>query len=557
MQTASRSLMAGYVPQDLPLEWLLDEGNLRLRIPAGQKPLRFSIWIPSGIHRDDRDPIGSTTDNQVFTPPSMMDPATDLTSSIMGGPARWPEVITTEAVIGADVGPFAVDILMAPETNPWLALTRFTGLDFFADGRIAVCSWDGDVWIVTPRQENQRQLLDWRRIATGLFQPLGLRIINDKIHLICRDQLTVLHDLNGNGEIDYYECFNNDHQVTEHFHEFAMGLQTDKAGNFYYAKSGCHGKPAVVPHHGTLLKVTRDGSRTQILANGFRAANGVCLSPDGSFLVSDQEGYWNPKNRINWVTLSESGEPKFYGNMLGYHHIADESDAAMEPPLCWITNDFDRSPAELLWVDSHLWGPLQGALLSLSYGYGKMFLVPFENVNGVTQGGMVELPLPTFPTGIMRGRFHPGDGQLYVCGMFAWAGNATHPGGLYRVRYTNQPLGLPVELKAFSWGVEITFSEPVDPESVDDLQNYSVQAWDLQRTASYGSQHINQRFWPVQATRLSSSGKTLRLKIPSIAPTWGMEVVYRLRSADGRILQGKIHNSIYQLRDNPSFESLH
>jgi hypothetical protein len=37
----------------------------------------------------------------------------------------------------------------------------------------------------------------------------------------------------------------------------------------------------------------------------------------------------------------------------------------MEPPLCWITNAFDRSPAELLWVESDRWGPLQGALLNL------------------------------------------------------------------------------------------------------------------------------------------------------------------------------------------------
>ena len=45
------------------------------------------------------------------------------------------------------------------------------------------------------------------------------------IHVACRDQIARLHDLNGDLEIDWIECFNNDHQVTEHFHEFAMGLQ--------------------------------------------------------------------------------------------------------------------------------------------------------------------------------------------------------------------------------------------------------------------------------------------------------------------------------------------
>ena len=38
--------------------------------------------------------------------------------------------------------------------------------------------------------------------------------------------------------------------------------------------------------------------------------------------------------------------------MWGYTDVTDTSDAAMEPPLCWITNEFDRSPAELLWVTS-------------------------------------------------------------------------------------------------------------------------------------------------------------------------------------------------------------
>ena len=173
--------------------------------------------------------------------------------------------------------------------------------------------------------------------------------------------------------MDDYECFNSDHQVTEHFHEFAMGLQRDVQGNYYYAKSARHALKAVVPHHGTLLRVSSDGSRTEILAKGFRAANGVCLNDDGTFIVTDQEGHWNPKNRINWVRPGG-----FYGNMFGYHDVTDESDSAMEQPLCWITNEFDRSPAELLWADTDRWGPLNGQLLNLSYGYGRIYVVPHE-----------------------------------------------------------------------------------------------------------------------------------------------------------------------------------
>jgi len=327
-----------------------------------------------------------------------------------------------------------------------------------------------------------------------------------------------------------------------------MGLQTDAEGNFYYAKSGRHALKAVVPHHGTLLRISKDGTQTDILATGFRAANGVCLNPDGSFVVTDQEGFWNPKNRINWVTLDPSGKPKFYGNMFGYTDVTDESDSAMEPPLCWITNAFDRSPAELLWVTSDRWGPLKGALLNLSYGYGKVFLVPHERVRGTMQGGMIELPLPAFPTGVMRGRFHPTDGQLYLCGMFAWAGSATHPGGLYRLRATGQPMDLPIGLHALKSGLTLQFTERLDPDSID-VKDIQIKTWSLKRTANYGSQHYDEQSLAIQNASLSADGKTLTLHIPDLRPTWCMEIKYALRSAAEDRGCGVIQNAIHELGD--------
>ncbi len=388
--------------------------------------------------------------------------------------------------------------------------------------------------------------LSWRRIASGLFQPLGLRVVNDQIYVTCRDQLARLHDLNGDGEIDFYECFNNDHQVTEHFHEFAMGLQRDEQGNFYYAKSARHALKAIVPHHGTLLKVSPDGRSTEIIANGFRAANGVCLNPDGSFFVTDQEGHWNPKNRINLVKPNPGGSPRFYGNMFGYSSVTDSSNEAMEKPLCWITNEFDRSPGELLWVDSDKWGSLRGHLLELSYGMGRVFLVLPEKVGELTQGGMIQLPIPDFPTGVMRGRFHPRDGQLYLCGMFAWAGNAQQPGGFYRIRKTNAPLSLPDRLATSKSGLDLKFMNELQPESVT-AKNVRVKVWSLLRTANYGSKHIDEKELEVTTATLSSDGRTVHLEIPSIAPTWCMEIQYEFKDSAGQPVTGKIHNTIHEL----------
>ncbi|MEO1832664.1 MAG: DUF6797 domain-containing protein [Akkermansiaceae bacterium] len=456
-----------------------------------------------------------------------------------------PTAVTTQIQRGDEAGPFAVDTLTVPiaNLNPHQSWMRTSGFDFYPDGkRAAVCTWMGDVWIVEGIDQLEGTLT-WKRICSGLFQPLGLKIIDDKIHVTCRDQLAKLHDTNGDETIDFIECLNNDHQVTEHFHEFAMGLQTDDKGNFYYAKSARHAKDSLVPHHGTLLRVSADGSKTDILATGFRAANGVCLNPDGTFIVTDQEGHWNPKNRINWV--NGDGPNEFFGNIYGYSPITDTADSAMKNPLCWITNRFDRSPSELLWVPKDAkWGSLNGQLLNLSYGYGKIYVVPHEKIGDERQGGLCELPLNQFPTGIMRGRFHPSDGQLYGCGMFAWAGTQRKAGGFYRIRKLDKPANLPTQIEASKNTVTLTLSDEVDEKSVQP-ESFCVKAWDLKRTKNYGSKHFNEREWEITSATLN--GKKITLTIPNLEPTWGMSIDLKLTDKSGQAFQRLIHNSLFEL----------
>jgi hypothetical protein len=237
--------------------------------------------------------------------------------------------------------------------------------------------------------------------------------------------------------------------------------------------------------------------------------------------------------------------------MWGYHDIKESSDNAMEPPVCWITNAFDRSPSELLRVEgAHpAWAPLRGALLNLSYGNGKVFVVPHEIVGGRMQGGMCALTIPPSPTGIMRGRFSPADGQLYTCGLFAWAGDRTQAGGFYRIRATGKPMYAPVELHARKGGIAITFTDRVDPGAAGDPKNYSARVWSLKRTANYGSDHIDEHAIRVAAAKVSDDDRTVFLEVPDIQPTWCMEVTYAIRGASGEAVAGAIDNTIHHLGD--------
>ncbi|MEO8271601.1 MAG: DUF6797 domain-containing protein, partial [Aureliella sp.] len=474
------------------LDWQFVDEEIRLRIAASAAPRRLTLIAYQAVDKLSAERVADELERRLQV--SSRELAEFGNSAIA---KRWPEIVERPIAIAEDTEALVVDTIEYPANNPWLCRMRLTGLDFYEDGEsAAVCDWDGNVWRVSGLHSKAAR---WERIASGLFQPLGIKIRDGEIFVCCRDQICRLHDRNQDGEIDYYESFNHDHIITEHFHEFAMGLQCDDEGNFYYAKSARHALPAVVPHHGTLLKVSADGAHTEIVANGFRAANGVCLNDDGTYFVTDQEGHWNPKNRINWVKPGQ-----FYGNMFGYHDVIDPSDSAMTQPLCWITNSFDRSPAELLWVTSDQWGPLKGSLLNMSYGYGKLYVVPHELKRDQMQGGMCELPIAPLPTGIMRGRFHPSDGGLYLVGMYAWAGNQEDDGGFFRVRYTGKPLYVPLSLKCSGTTVCIGLSDDIDPNSVAP-ESVAISRWKIKRTANYGSEHFQTEQLDV-AARPSGSG---------------------------------------------------
>jgi len=508
-----------------------------MHIPAAATPLKLKVLMAK--------PTPAVDAATLFAFALVSPPPTDLTPLTQGGPPRWNPPIATRGHLGGEDGAFAVDELTPPPdaANPWHTWMRFGGFDFFKDGqRAAICTWNGDVWIVTGIEGDLGQLI-WKRIASGLFQPLGVKIVDETIYVTCRDQIARLRDLNGDGEIDFVENFNNDHQVTEHFHEFAMGLQTDREGNFYYAKSARHALPALVPHHGTLLKVSKDGSHTEILANGFRAANGVCVNDDGSYFVTDQEGHWTPKNRINLIRPPA----RFFGNMWAYEHPESSADDQMEQPLVWITNDMDRSPAELLWVTSDNWGPLKGSLLNISYGTGRIFLVPHENIGGQLQGGVVQLPIPDFPTGVMRGRFHSANGHLYVCGLYAWAGNRQDDGGFFLVRAIGKATHLPLSLHARRNAIDLHFTDALDPASANNANNYAIKVWSLKRSADYGSKHFNEHTLSISKASLATDQKSVSLEIPELQPTWCMEIKCVLQAATGEKFTRTIHNTIHQL----------
>lgn len=483
-----------------------------------------------------------------------------------GGPARWPEPVVTQGKLNTSQTPdgaYVTDSITAPVPNPWNRRVRFGGMDFFSDGkRAALCTHEGDVWIVEGINDTLADL-KWRRYASGGYETLGLAIVDDVIYTSGRDQITRYQDLNKDGEADYYENFNNEIMSTEGFHEFVFDLQTDKAGNFYFAKAnpvnsggggfgrgGGNGK--VCSHSGGLFKVSKDGKKFEMIAGGFRAPNGIGVSAEGQVTTSDNEGTWVPTTPINWVQTG------------GFHGVSNRMTAAASaakfiPPLAWLPKDYDNSGGGQIVVTSDKWGPFQGEWLHESYGKSSLFLMLKErNAKGQMQGGVVKFPLK-FTSSVMRARFHPRDGQLYVCGLSEWQSNAAKNTGFDRVRYTGKKVYSVRGLKVLKDGVELTFTEPLGAESVADVQNWSGKRWNYARTEDYGSPEFSLVLDPngkpkrgrdtlnITGTTLSSDGRTVKVQIADFKPVMSETIRFNLKAADGTPVAQEILHTVHAI----------
>lgn len=530
------------------------EGQITLQIPQHGAAANFKVLISKA----DAAAIAKASPAPI-----------DLNTLTKGGPPSWTEKIETKGVVSTGPESYVVDTITIPYENPYKAWMRIGGFDFFANQTSAALStWSGDVWTVTGI-DDKLENLQWKRIATGLHQPLGLRIVDEKIYVVGKDQITRLNDLNGDGEIDFYECFNHDWELTTAFHSFCYDLQTDKEGNFYFifgapVHAGGGGFQNLTAHHGCLMKVAKDGSKASVYATGFRSPNGIGISPDGQLTSSDNQGTWVPATPLHWI------KP---GSFNGVSDTAHGNPVAQPKPLCFMPQNVDNSGGGQTWVTSDNWGPFKGELLHLSYGQSALYKVLKEEVDGQVQGGVVKIPLK-LTCSAMRGRFNTKDGQLYISGLKGWQTNAAKDGGFDRVRYTGKPVNLPTGLKATAKGLAITFTDKLDPAYANDAQNFNCEVWNYKWTSGYGSPQVStlpeseqpkpepgkegEKPAPkkkgdvhdpmtVTSSKLADDGKTVLLEISNMRPVMQMKVSYKLKTADGTDIKSDIHSTIHNL----------
>ena len=229
----------------------------------------------------------------------------------------------------------------------WLHKKGFTpkvgGMDFTADGKLLICTWDpvGAVYELSGIETGDTNQIKIRRIAAGLCEPLGIKVVGKRIFVIQRPELTELMDLNGDGMIDQYRTVCASFGFMGNYHEFTFGLLY-KDGWFYASLSTPRRtKLASSPDRGKMMRIDTLGN-IEFLAEGFRTPNGFCFGPDSLLYVNDNEGEWVPTDRMLVVKK---------GAFYGYRNVdlANTLDLKVHPPVVWMPHhEIANSPSQPL-----------------------------------------------------------------------------------------------------------------------------------------------------------------------------------------------------------------
>lgn len=471
-----------------------------------------------------------------------------------GGPAHWAGTVTTKGIAAADSSDYALDRLTLPLANKWRRNVRVADIDFFTDGRAAVVTFEGDVWTVSGIDRGLGKM-EWKRFASGLYEPLNLNIVRDTIYIHDRQGIVRLRDVDGDGEADYYENFTNLSHQSGESREFPLGMAAKPGGGFYLAIGsaldlGPKTSPAIMTgfragsdQSGTIQEVSADGRSIRTFASGLREPI-IGIDPrSGAIAASDQQGNFVPSTPV--FLVRDGG---YYGVPASAHRA---NPPAADVPLLWIPHEVDQSGAGEVWVNSGKMGFGGDALVHLSYGRPGPFRVYIDSTKTGVQGALIALP-GDYKAPTLKGRVGPADGQLYLAGFSVWGSKATEVSSLVRLRYTGRPSTLPISVKSGQQGILVRFATPLDAKSATNPASFSVKRWNYVRTSAYGSGHYKLDGTDGEETlalraHLSADGRTALVLVPDMQPVMQMQLGYTLKSRAGVALRDTLYLTVHSI----------
>jgi len=406
------------------------------------------------------------------------------------------------------------------------------GMTVLPDGRLAVSTRRGEVWMITnPYGTGNRQPV-FRRFAHGLHEPLGLLFRGKDFLVTQRGEVTRLVDSDNDGVADIYESFAK-WPLSGNYHQYSYGpvrlpngemlvtLNVDWLGT---------GGGSLTKWRGWMLKLDQQGKLTP-WATGLRSPAGFG-SYQGEIFYTENQGDWVASGRL---THLERGD--FAGNPAGLAWSSDpESPIRLKPedipntgdPMHIVARRIPELKLPAVWFPHTIlgislsdfkedtsngrFGPFAGQLFVGDQGHSNIMRADLEKVNGKWQGACFQFR-QGFASGVLRLEWGL-DGSLIV-GQTSrgWAAKGTEPYALQRLEWTGETPFEMKHLRARSDGFEVTFTLPIDPESAKNPESWEVTSFTYKYHRSYGSPIINTETLPVRGVIVSEDSLRARIVI--------------------------------------------
>jgi cytochrome c len=385
------------------------------------------------------------------------------------------------------------------------------GMDFMPDGRLAVSTWDaeGGVYLLSNVESGKPSEIKAKRIASGLAEPLGLKVVDGDIYIMQKQELTKLVDNDGDEIIDEYVTICNDWDVSTNFHEFGFGLEY-KDGYFYATLAtailpGGASKQPQIQDRGKVIKIDKETGELEFFAQGLRTPNGIGIGVDDELFVADNQGDWLPSSKI--LHVSE-------GDFFGGRSVDFEGTANLKEkkPVVWLPQDeIGNSPSTPSYINV---GPYKGQMIHGEVTHGGIKRVFVEKVNGDYQGAVFRFT-QGLEAGVNRIKWGP-DGALYVGGVGNpgnWQTVGTNWYGVQKLTYNEKSTFEMLAVRSRSNGIEIEFTEPLKAGHGWDASSYEIKQWYYKPTVEYGGPKLDERKLPIRSVSVSDDRTKVFLEL--------------------------------------------
>lgn len=410
------------------------------------------------------------------------------------------------------------------------------GLEFMPDGRLAVSTRYGDVYLVSGLYDTPPKRAQFTLWASGLHEVLGLAF-NPKdgyLYATQRGEITKLKDTNADDLADRFETYCDDWGISGDQHEYPIGSTFDREGNLYVVLCLTGSFTSDAPYRGWCLKITPDG-KAHPFASGIRSPAGIGFDHEGNLFYTDNQGPWNGTSSLKHLTQgSFQGHPvgnKWYDlakdemgerpldptNGSRFHVEAARVKQYVPPPILLPHQKVGQSASGFA-VDRSggKFGPFSNHLFVGDQHHSNLMRVVMERVNGRLQG--VAIPFVSgFGSGIVPVVQSPKDGSLFIGGTNrGWGSVGPKPFALERLAWTGKVPFEVFDMKVAPDGFTLTFTEPVDRATAGDVNSYRMQTYTYIFQAEYGSPEVDHTRPTIKTATVSDDGKSVKLAVDGL-----------------------------------------